>query len=344
MLYLLRGVIYITFAMDKIMNKWILFIHQIAQDAPNLRVKVWRDLKKNGAVLFKNAVYVLPYNKQHEEIMQWLCKHIKDSGSDASLFITESLDKKQDEEIIKSFHEVCDKEYLALITACDDMVKKIEQVEGTEGMTDNSIDNLKKSLNEINKSAEDIARSDFFHAPQKERVSQKIQLIRQKLERWSTSLKREASAIMKIYRIKDYVGKKWVTRKDVYIDRIASAWLIHRFIDPKAKFVFLAKSNDKAPNDTIPFDMYGAEFTHHGDDCTFETLIKAFDLKDPALQSIAEIVHDIDLSDSKYDRKEAEGIGQIITGLSKKLRNDYKLLEKGLEIFDALYQYYFSKK
>lgn len=322
------------------MNKWILFIHQIAQDTPNLRVKVWRDLKKYGAVLFKNAVYVLPFTKEHEEIMQWLCKQIKDSGSDASLFITESLDKKQDEEIIKTFHEVCDKEYLTLITACDDVLKKTEQIEGTEGITDSVSSELKKRLSEITKNTEDIARIDFFSAPQKERVSQKIQLIRQKLERWSMSAKKEVSVIHKIYQIKDYVGKKWITRKDIHIDRIASAWLIRRFIDLKAKFVFLAKSTDKIPNDTIPFDMYGAEFTHHGDDCTFETLIKVFSLKDPALQPIAEIVHDIDLKDNKYDRKEAEGLEQIVIGLSQKLRNDNKLLEKGIEIFDALYEYY----
>ncbi len=324
------------------MHKWILFIHQIAQDAPNLRVKIWRDLKKHGAVLFKNAVYVLPYNKQHEEIMQWLCKQIKDSGSDASLFVTESLDKKQDEEIIKTFHELCDKEYLAVITACDDILKKTEQIEGTEGITANIVYDFKKRLSEITKNTEDIARIDFFHAPQKERVSQKTQLIRHKIEEWSKSPKREVSVIHKIYRIKDYVGKKWVTRKDIYIDRTASAWLIRKFIDPKAKFVFLAKNTDKIPNNAIPFDMYGAEFTHHGEDCTFETLIKAFDLKDPALQPIAEIVHDIDLSDSKYDRKEAEGIGQIITGLSQKLKNDKNLLEKGIEIFDALYHKYSS--
>lgn len=324
------------------MNKWILITHQIAHDAPNLRVKVWRDLKKHGAVLFKNAVYVLPYNKQHEEIMQWLCKQIKDSGSDASLFVTESLDKKQDEEIIKTFHEVCDKEYLTLITACDDVLKKIEQIEGTEGITANIVYDFKKRLGEIIKNTEDIARIDFFSAPQKERVSQKIELIRQKLERWSKSPKREPRAIHKIYRVKDYVGKKWITRKDVYIDRIASAWLIRRFIDPKAKFVFLAKNTDKIPNDTIPFDMYGAEFTHHGDDCTFETLIKAFDLQDPALQPIAEIVHDIDLRNNKYDRKETEGIEQIIKGLKQQYKGDNKLLEKGMEIFDILYQCYTS--
>lgn len=325
------------------MNTWMLFIHQIAQDAPNLRVKVWRDLKKHGAVLFKNAVYVLPYNKQHEEIMQWLCKQIKDSGSDASLFITESMDKEQDEEIIKSFHEICDKEYLTLITACDDMLKKAEQIEGTEGISANILDGFRKRLNEIIKNTEDISRIDFFHAPQKERVSQKIQLIRRRFERWAKSPKREGGVIPKAYRIKDFVGKKWVTRKDIYIDRIASAWLIQRFIDPKAKFVFLAKSTDRISNDTIPFDMYGAEFTHHGDDCTFETFIQAFGLKDLALQPIAEIVHDADLNDTKYNRKESEGIVRIISGLSQKLKNDKILLEKGLEMFDALYQYYSSK-
>lgn len=324
------------------MNKWILVTHQIAHDAPNLRVKVWRDLKKYGAVLFKNAVYVLPYNNQHEEIMQWLCKQIKDSGSDASLFITESLDKKQDEEIIKTFHEVCDKEYLTLITTCDDVLKRIEQTEGMEGITANIVYNFKKNLSEIIKTTDDIARIDFFHAPQKERVSQKIHLIRQKIEEWSKLPKKEISVIHKAYRIKDYVGKRWITRKDIFIDRIASAWLIRKFIDPKAKFVFLAKGEKSKA--AIPFDMYGAEFAHHEDDCTFETLIKAFDLKDRALQPIAEIVHDIDLNDNKYDRKESEGIGQIITGLSQKLRNDNKLLEKGIEIFDALYQYYFLKK
>jgi hypothetical protein len=324
------------------MNKWILFIHQIAQDAPNLRVKVWRDLKKYGAALFKNAVYVLPYTKEYEEIMQWLCKHIKDSGSDASLFITESLDKKQDEGIIKTFNAACDKEYFALSNVCDNILKTVEQIEGTEGITDSIAHDLKKRLNETIKSAEDLARIDFFNAPQKERVSVKIQLIRQKLEGWAKTTKGEVRGINKTYQVKDYAGKKWVTRKDVYIDRMASAWLIRRFIDAKARFVFLSKSTDKVPKDAIPFDMYGAEFTHYGDDCTFETFIKAFNLKVPALHSIAEIVHDIDLKDDKYGRKEAEGLSQIVTGLSQKLKDDNKLLEKGAEIFDALYQYYSS--
>jgi len=322
------------------MNKWILLTHQIAQDAPNLRVKVWRDLKKHGAVLFKNAVYVLPYSKKHEEIMQWLCKQIKDIGGDASLFITESLDKKQDEEIIKTFHEICNKEYLALITVCDDVLKKVEQIEGTEGVTAEIIYDFKKRLSEIIKSTEDIARIDFFYAPQKVQLTQKIEIIGQKLAEWSKTSRKEVAVMHKAYQVKDFLGKKWVTRKDVFIDRIASAWLIKKFIDPKARFVFLSK--DEKCKGAIPFDMYGSEFTHRGEDCTFETLIKAFNLKDPVLRRIADIVHDIDLRDNKYYRKETDGIEQIIKGLKQQQKDDNKLLEKGKEIFDVLYQYYTS--
>ena len=322
------------------MNKWILLIHQIAHDSPNLRVKIWRNLKKHGAVLFKNAVYVLPHTNEHEEIMQWLCNQIKDGGSDASLFITESLDKKQDEEIMKSFHEICDKEYILLIEVCDAELKKITQREETEGISEGLVHECKRKLNEILKGADDISKIDFFHAPQKELLLQKISSLQKTLLKWTKTSEKEIKVTGKVYQIKDFSDKKWVTRKDIFIDRIASAWLIKRFIDPKARFVFSSK--DKIPGDAIPFDMYGSEFTHHGEDCTFETFIKAFDLKDSALQSIAEIVHDIDLKDDKYGRKEVEGLAQIITGLSQKLKNDNKLLEKGFEIFDALYQNYSS--
>lgn len=324
------------------MNKWILLIHQIAHDSPNLRVKIWRNLRKHGAVLFKNAVYVLPHTNEHEETMQWLCNQIKEGGSDASLFITESLDKNQDKEIIKSFHEICDKEYISLIEVCDAEIKKITQREETEGTSEGLVHEYKRKLNEILKSADDISKIDFFHAPQKKILLQKIASLQKMLLKWAKTSEKEIQVTGKVYQIKDFSGKKWVTRKDIFIDRIASAWLIKRFIDPKARFVFISKGTEKAPRGTVPFDMYGSEFTHHGEDCTFETFMKAFDLKDSALQSIAEIVHDIDLKDNKYGRKEAEGLAHIITGLSQKLKNDNKLLEKGQEIFDALYQNYSS--
>lgn len=325
------------------MNTWILLTHQIPQDAPNLRVKIWRSLKKHGAVLFKNAVYVLPYTKEHEEVMQWLCKEIKDNGGNACVFITESLDKKQDEEIIKTFNEVRNKEYLPFIGSCSNIVNAIEKIEETEGVTGHVIDEFTKELHEVMESLKDMVKIDFFHAPQGEILSKKIELAQQKIKKWSGKSEQKTAVALKVYKIKDFLGKKWVTRKDIYIDRLASAWLIRRFIDPNAKFIFVSKSDEKLPKNTIPFDMYGAEFTHYGDNCTFETLIKTFDLRDQALYPLAEIIHDIDLKDNKYNRKESDGIGQIITGLSQKLNNDNKLLEKGMEIFDALYYSYTTK-
>lgn len=324
------------------MNTWILFIHQIAQDNPNLRVKVWRTLKRQGAVLFKNAIYVLPFSDEHEEIMQWLCNQIKESGSDASLFITESLHEEQDAEIIKTFQETCNKAYLDLTGVCGNLLKKIDQIEKTEGITDKSSDTIKRAIAEVVKGADDIAKTDFFHAPEKENLFHKIRLIQQKQNEWSRTTEKGVTIVNKVYKTKDFLNKKWVTRKDIFIDRIASAWLIKRFIDPKARFSFLPKGAGKAPSGAVPFDIYGSEFTHRGEDCTFETLIKAFDLKNEALHSIAEIVHDIDLKDSKYGRKETEGIEHIIRGLKQQQEGDAKLFEKGREIFDALYQYYTS--
>ena len=327
------------------MNKWILLIHQIAHDSPNLRVKIWRNLKKHGAVLFKNAVYVLPYTNEHEEIMQWLCNQIKEGGSDASLFITESLDKKQDEEIIKSFHEICDKEYISLIEVCDAELKKITQREETEGISEGLVHEYKRKLNEILKSADDISKIDFFHAPQKELLLQKIASLQKTLLKWTKTSEKEIKVTGKVYQIKDFSGKNGRHEKTFLLTGLHQPGLSGTIYRPKGPLcVCVKKAQKKAPRGTVPFDMYGSEFTHHGEDCTFETFMKAFDLKDTALQSIAEIVHDIDLKDNKYGRKEAEGLAQIVTGLSQKLKDDNKLLEKGLEIFDALYEYYVVRR
>ena len=134
---------------------------------------------------------------------------------------------------------------------------------------------------------------------------------------------------------KDFQGKKWVTRKRPHIDRIATAWLIKRFIDPNAKFAFVHE--DTAKINGIPFDMYHGEFSHQGDNCTFETMLKRFNMKNKALKSIAEIVHDIDLNDEKFGRNEAKGIDCVMRGLKENIKNDQELLEKGFDVFEALY-------
>ncbi len=133
-----------------------------------------------------------------------------------------------------------------------------------------------------------------------------------------------------------YQGQRWVTRRNLHIDRLASAWLIKQFIDRRPRFYFVA--DGETVERAIPFDMFGAEFTHHGEDCTFETILKQFGLAESkGLCEIAEIVHDIDLKDDKFHRLEAAGLNAIIGGLSKVLRDDRKLLQQTSAVFDGLY-------
>lgn len=274
----------------------------------------------------------------------WLCKNIKDSGSEASLFITESLDKKQDDEIIKTFHELCDREYCGLIETCDSVMKKVGQVESTQGLTESTVKGYKKKLLELTKMCAGIKKTDFFQSSQKMLAEKKLQRLQEKLEILPEKLGKEKSHLSKVYHVKDYLNKKWVTREDIYIDRIASAWFIKKFIETKAQFVFVKKNIRALPKNTIPFDMYGFEFTHHGEDCTLETFLKAFQINDVALQHVVEIVHDIDLKDGKYGREEAEGIERVIDGMCLTIKDDNARLKKGAELFDALYAFYSMKK
>jgi len=134
---------------------------------------------------------------------------------------------------------------------------------------------------------------------------------------------------------REFVGQTWLTRTRPEIDRVGSAWLIHKFINPQAKFHFAAKPGD--PPDAIPYDMLDVEFTHHGDDCTFETLVKRFGVEDKAARQIGEMIHDADLEDGKFQRYECLGLDRMFKGWARLGLSDSKILAKGFECFDALY-------
>jgi hypothetical protein len=139
-------------------------------------------------------------------------------------------------------------------------------------------------------------------------------------------------------------GKIWVTRKGIHIDRMASAWLVRRFIDEQAKFKFVPAKGYKPLSNEIRFDMFEAEFTHEGDRCTFEVLIERAGIKDPALVSIAEIIHDIDLKDNKFGRDEAVGIRTLIDGIALTTPDDLERIARGTEVFNNLYEVFGKKR
>ena len=139
-------------------------------------------------------------------------------------------------------------------------------------------------------------------------------------------------------------NRVWVTRQGVYVDRIASAWLIRRFIDPDARFRFVRAKGHIPQDGELRFDMFEAEFTHEGDRCTFEVLLARLDLNDKALTAIAEIVHDIDLKDAKFGREETGGIAHLITGLCQSSKDDAQRLARGAAVFDDLYEYFRKRR
>jgi hypothetical protein len=131
---------------------------------------------------------------------------------------------------------------------------------------------------------------------------------------------------------------RWATRRDCHVDRTACVWLIQRFIDPGAEFFFVGDPAE-APKDAELFDVAGARYSHHGDNCSFETFLAEYELKDPVLSEIAEIVHDADLMDEKYGRPESEGLDSIIRGMQLALPGDETLTHHTDALYEGLYTY-----
>ncbi len=139
-------------------------------------------------------------------------------------------------------------------------------------------------------------------------------------------------------------GRTWVTRQGVFVDRIASAWLVRRTIDPRGRFKFVAARGYKPLPNEVRFDMVGAEFTHVGEDCTFQTLLRRFGLDDPALAAIGEVVHDIDCKDEKFARPETAGVSGVLRGIADSTKGDDERLERGFRVFEDLYLFYSSRR
>ena len=176
-----------------------------------------------------------------------------------------------------------------------------------------------------------ITEIDFFEAPGRREVERAREAVE---ERTASGRGRPAGTAPPLD-LAALKGRRWVTRPRPHVDRIASAWLIKRFLDPAAEFVFAAP--DELPGGAIPFDMAGVEFGHQGDDCTFETLLLRSGLRDRRLASIAEIVHEADLRDGKFPRDEARGLDLVLRGLLAAIKDDHEALAQGLTLFDGLY-------
>ena len=318
--------------------EWILLIHQLPPRPTNLRVRIWRKLQKLGAVAIKNSIYVLPANEKAHEDFQWLKQEIESAGGEASVFKAASVEGTTDQEIIAAFRQARDEEFAAIAAEFDGLRGAIREQARGKHLSAGRLSAHESELDKLHGELERIAVNDFFAATGRAGAFAAYERCQKQLRAAQGPKTKTASlqTVVGKLDVAKYQGQRWVTRQNLHIDRLASAWLIKQFIDKRPRFYFVSKG--ETIEGAIPFDMFGAEFTHHGEDCTFETMLKRFGLtENKGLREIAEIVHDIDLKDDKFHRLEAVGLNTIIDGLRKVLRDDRKLLQQTGVVFDGLH-------
>jgi hypothetical protein len=321
--------------------EWILLIHQLPPKPTNLRVRIWRKLQRLGAVAIKNSVYVLPANEKTHEDFQWLKQEIESAGGEATVFQAASVEGATDKEIIAAFQKERDEEFAAIAAELDGLAGAVSQQTRGKHVSIGRLAAHESELDKLHSQLESIIANDFFEAPGRTSALTAYERCQKAIRAAHGPVSRATRSTIKSGTLDPtkYQGRRWMTRRNLHIDRLASAWLIRQFIDRRPRFYFVAEG--ETVEGAIAFDMYGAEFTHHGEDCTFETMLKRFSLNDnKGLREIAEIVHDIDLKDDKFHRLEASGLNAIVNGLSEALRNDRKLLQQTGSIFDGLYSLY----
>ena len=309
-------------------GKWLLLIHQIPPKPDYFRVKVRRRLQRIGAIALKNSVYVLPSRPEAIEDFRWLLREIVAEGGDATLCQGAFVEGITQAELVGAFGADRDEDYAELLLAAHRATPEREVLSEDASSSRSAID---AELGRLRRRLEEITAIDYFGAPGRRAAERAITTLETRLR---SSAARSAGPKSDLEEMK---GRVWVTRKDVYVDRIASAWLVRRFIDPNARFKFTGSKTYQPKNNEVRFDMFDAEFTHEGDRCTFEIILERASIRDRRLRAIAEIVHDIDCKDSKFNRPETPGIAALLRGLVRSQPEDRIRLERGASILDDLY-------
>lgn len=300
---------------NKSVIPWLLLTFTLPTRRASQRVEVWRKLQRYGAVPLGNSGYLLPNSSSNQERFEWLATAIRKYAGEASVVKVQSIDNLSTPQLVGRFAEARSREYQELIRELQE-ISSIPRPKRRTGR-----------LNRLRGRFREIVEVDFFNSPLQKRV-----------EELFAHVDASSSSAAEVIKIKpsEYVGRVWVTRPRPGVDRSASAWLISRFIDKQATFVFAPE--DHVPQEAVPFDMFRGGFGHRGEDCTFETLHKTFRIHNQKVGAIAEIVHDADLHDEKFGRKEGLGIDEVLKGWDRLKLPDREILKRGIQIFEGLYQ------
>jgi hypothetical protein len=296
---------------------WLLLVFSLPAKRASQRVEIWRKLQRHGMLPLRSSGYVLPNNPVNQERMEWLATAIRTYKGQASVVQVQSFDDLPSKHLKQLFVEARSRDYQKLLHEAKKVLARAP-ARGPGGR-----------LNRIRRRFLELQDIDFFGSPLRAKVEN---LLAQADKTDTQATGRKASG-----KTAEHVNRLWMTRPRPGIDRVSSAWLIRRFIDPKARFVFGAEPSAQA--DAIPFDMFCPQgFGHRGEDCTFETLRKEFSIKDSRVNRIAQIIHDADLGDEKFGRVEGQGLDKVLIGWAKQDLPDDELLQRGMDLIEGLYE------
>jgi hypothetical protein len=306
---------------------WLVLIHQIPPKPDYLRVKIGRRLRSLGAVALKNTVYVLPAGAPFREHLAPIVREILERGGEAAAAETRFVAGMSDAGLEDRFREARDAEYAEVGEEVRRLVTALRAGRPVKVVRAGA-----RTLARLERRFRRIVAVDRFGAGGRDAVSEWLSLAADLL----AGVETESQFVPASH--EPPRGATWVTRAGIMVDRMASAWLIRRFIDPAACLKFVTARGYRAGRGELRFDMAGAEFTHGDGRCTFEVLLDRFRLRDSALRSIAEMVHDLDLADHRYGRAETSGLGRMVTGIALATADDGARLQQGAMLFDGLYE------
>jgi len=309
--------------------RWLTILTTLPPTPTRHRVGVWRKLQRMGAVRLRGSAWILPETPETTELFQWLVQEIQSFRGEATLLHVDRVGNMTPEEVTALFHTARGLEYQAIVRSCREVLAQLDRHRADHR---GSLVKLRGKLDGLKRELDRVLSIDYLKAPVGPRARAVWETAAKRLRAVETRPRaagggRRASLPPR--------GSTWVTRPRPHIDRIASAWLIRRFHDPDAKFAFADAAD--AGKKGVPFDVLGADFGHHGEDCTFETLVKRFGIKDRRVTLLAEIVHEADLHDGKFTRNESTGVDLAIKGLAEAMPDDHELLERGMAMFDGLF-------
>lgn len=311
--------------------EWLAFAYSLPEKrGSSRRVALWRRIRQLGAVAPKGRIYILPARDDCVEAFQWLAREVEGAGGEAVLMRVQRFEGISERDAILALQRARARDYRELAKEA----ARLEKVAGV-GHKRRDSRQAREALVKLRKRHADIARIDFFDAPEGAQLLSRLD----RLEGTLAGTSATESPVIPARRIRDYRGARWITRPRPHVDRLACAWLIRRFINAAASIRY-----DATPDrDEIPFDMDRGEFSHRGTLCTFEVMVKAFAFDQPALQAMGELVHEVDLRDGRYAPPEAPGIDAILEGWRAAGLTDTEMEARGIALFEALFLFLTSQ-